>query len=375
MKRGHTSSIRAIQEEYQRIDNKWMKLQFRALLYLMILAAAAEAAMFFILRWADMIGISLEQYALRYIAAPTLADFLLLLIAWLTLRNKKISLWRKAYLLSLVMSLCCFVLYTVHIIFHALYLIFAIPMVLTVVYGDQKLTGITALTSVGGKVISDLFLVWDPDKPPIFSDKLSAVDFFLSFLFLGILYYICRLMIRIEREKNYVSIGLERERQRFKREAMTDPLTKLWNRKALREEFQRIEETPGQSCMLAMLDMDDFKALNDTYGHSRGDAYLRELGAVLKRASGENTATFRFGGDEFCIMYHGATKETVLESCRNIQEDFSCTEINRNGESPVTLSIGVAVFRIGEKPSQLLERSDAALYRAKKEKGGICYYE
>ena len=154
---------------------------------------------------------------------------------------------------------------------------------------------------------------------------------------------------------------------------MTDQLTRVWNRQALRQMFQRMEEEREEMrFFLAMLDMDDFKNLNDTYGHSQGDRYLKSLGQVLLDLSGEQMVPFRFGGDEFCVIFCGCDQERVRAACRAIQECFVRTEVNQSHKA-VSVSIGVAEFRKKEPPAQLLDRADAALYRAKQNKGSICF--
>lgn len=79
---------------------------------------------------------------------------------------------------------------------------------------------------------------------------------------------------------------------------------------------------------------------------------------------------FRFGGDEFCVLFRDCEREEVLTVCRLIQEKFCQTEVHRLC-SEVSVSIGVAEHLAEEKPSRLLERADAALYRAKQKKGSV----
>ena len=134
--------------------------------------------------------------------------------------------------------------------------------------------------------------------------------------------------------------------------------------------FQRMEEDRDSRYFLAMMDLDDFKQLNDTYIHSRGDRYLRSLGNTLLAAATEQAVPFRFGGDEFCVLFRGCQREEVLTACRMIQEQFLKAEIHRICK-PVSVSIGVAEHLVEERPSRLLERADAALYQAKQEKGSI----
>ena len=191
-------------------------------------------------------------------------------------------------------------------------------------------------------------------------------------LLLLVFYMVCRVFIKIEREKNEVSINLEQERQRYQEASITDALTRVGNRQALRLAFQEMEDQQEQRFFLAMMDLDDFKSLNDTFGHRQGDQYLRALGIVLNGISTEKVLPFRFGGDEFCVLFCGCVPEEVREVCVLIQRGFQKADVHRTFRN-VSISIGVAEYRKGEKPAQLLDRADAALYQAKQKKGSIYF--
>lgn len=363
--------IAAIQNEYKRIDGKWLRMQYQLMLWLVFVTAVVEAVMFFVLNGLGAVNAAPGAYLLKYILAPLACNLLLSAAAALAMRSR-LTDREKTYAVSLLMSVMALVVYTVHAVFYALFLIFTIPMVLTIVYGDLLLTCVTGLFCIGGKVASDLFLVWDDARPDVLANNASLADFSLSVLLLVLFGSICGFLIKIEREKTGVSINLERERQRYQEESMTDALTRVWNRQALGEAFQGIEERRDERFYLAMMDLDDFKVLNDTYGHTQGDQYLRMLGAVLRELSTERVTPFRFGGDEFCVLFFDCDQEEVRAACRRIQEQFAQAE-DCGACRTVSLSVGVAKFRPGEGTAELLNRADMALYRAKREKGSVWF--
>lgn len=369
---GNKSQEAAIREEYRRIDEKWLKMQCQLMLFLLALTAVGEAFMYVAL-WALQVEFaSTGVYFAKYLLVPLAANGILCFGAFRALKSAIPNI-EKAYAVSLLMTVMAFVVYTVHSVFPAMFAVFIIPMLATVIYGEQKLTAVVAAGCIFGKVVSDLFLFWDPGRKGVLYNTDSTIDFGLSLVLLAIFYGICAVMILTEKEKNDAAIHLERERQRYQEESMTDQLTRVWNRQALRQMFQRMEEEREEMrFFLAMLDMDDFKNLNDTYGHSQGDRYLKSLGQVLLDLSGEQMVPFRFGGDEFCVIFCGCDQERVHAACRAIQECFIRTEVNQSHKA-VSVSIGVAEFRKKEPPAQLLDRADAALYRAKQNKGSICF--
>jgi len=167
------------------------------------------------------------------------------------------------------------------------------------------------------------------------------------------------------------------------RMAYLDELTELPTRRALREKFQSL----GGLYTVAMLDVDHFKKFNDTFGHDTGDAVLRMIATKMNKVSGGG-ASFRYGGEEFTIVFNGKDATTANQHIEALREKIANTPfvINRasrrkndaksnkakNKSVRVTVSIGVADSKDNDlSPWALLKQADKALYRAKK-KGRNC---
>ena len=366
--------VEQIQSAYRRIDDKWLHMQYRLMLALVAVATVLEAVMFLVLQTLDAVGISPGDYLVKYLAVPAAVNLILSILAAMLMRGKS-SAGKKIYGLSLLMTLMAFSMYTIHAAWISLVLAFAIPMLVTVVYADQRLTALVSGLCIAEKTVSDLLICWDPKRSSVLETENTFLDFILSLLLLGLFYGICACLIRMEQEKNNVSIDLERQRQRYHMESLTDALTGVWNRQALREAFRRLETRPADcQVFLAMMDLDDFKRLNDTYGHYQGDHYLKALGQVLREARTDRVNAFRFGGDEFCVIFYNCSREESEQACRQIQERFAAADVHASCEQ-VSVSIGIARFAAGEQPSHLLQQADTALYQAKQKKGSICFSE
>ena len=362
--------VEKIKNEYRRIDQRWLQMHFQAMLWLVLIATAIEVGMCFVLVKMDLIAASTRMYFLKYVLTPIGANLLLVTLTNAVMKSPRCTQRQKIYTISLMVAVCSLVVYTIHSVFTALFLIFAIPLILTIIYGDQRLTTLVAAICLSGKVIADLFIYWDPDRISVFADKISLANFFISLAIMAIFYGLCLFMLRVEQEKNNVSIKLERERLQAREDALTDALTGTGNRQALREAFREMEQSGGEDYALAMMDLDDFKSLNDAYGHTRGDAYLRELGQALRSLEEPDIRVFRFGGDEFCMLFRGEACRRVTEVCGQVQSRFAASAVNQKFLR-VSVSIGTAAYRTGTTPANLLERADAALYRAKQEKGSL----
>ena len=154
--------------------------------------------------------------------------------------------------------------------------------------------------------------------------------------------------------------------------ARTDALTGLPNRRAFDAELGRElgrAAADGRPLGLLLVDVDCFKAFNDTYGHLAGDDCLRAVADCLTRTLGERGSAARYGGEEFALVLPGADPETAASIAEEVR--LAVRELGlAHATSPkrmVTVSIGVATTVAGKVPraAGLLHRADAALYDAK----------
>lgn len=165
---------------------------------------------------------------------------------------------------------------------------------------------------------------------------------------------------------------LRQDLAKMKREAMTDGLTGIANRKAfdekLRQEAMASMEN-GKPLSLLLLDIDHFKKFNDNHGHQVGDQVLRLMAETLElNIKGQDFAA-RYGGEEFAIILPQTTLDSAKQAANMLRHNVETHNIvnksNQNKVGRITVSIGVATFRFGEPLARLIERSDEALYLAK----------
>jgi len=166
---------------------------------------------------------------------------------------------------------------------------------------------------------------------------------------------------------------LREDLDRVRREAMTDGLTGIANRKqfdaALRLAAEEAAET-GDCLSLLMLDIDHFKRFNDTYGHPIGDQVLKLLAATLTECvKGQDTAA-RYGGEEFAVILPRTTLDNATKVAENIRQRIGTKNVvnRKTGENlgKITVSIGAGLLANDEPTSKLVDRTDQALYQAKK---------
>jgi len=211
-----------------------------------------------------------------------------------------------------------------------------------------------------------LGLHWDADIRPPGLALISSVSYIVSTSVLP-LAFLWLINSRVEAE--------------LVQQNMLDPLTHLLNRRGLRQaldrELDRQKDAAG-TLTLAMLDLDHFKALNDTHGHAAGDAILIWLAGLLTRMLRDSDTVARVGGEEFVLLLPQTTEAeafTLLEQLRKeiaiYAEDADVNTIS------VTASFGLATLSAGETASgsDLMRKADLALYRAKEEgRNRVCAF-
>jgi len=157
----------------------------------------------------------------------------------------------------------------------------------------------------------------------------------------------------------------------LQQQAIRDPLTGLYNRRYMAESLTRELHRAGRKNLplgVMMMDIDYFKAFNDTYGHDAGDTVLREVGKFLLQNVRAEDITCRFGGEEFLVIFPETTLESVIERASELRAGINQIVIPNQGQAAghISVSIGLASFpEHGTTSPELLQAADNALYQAK----------
>ena len=153
------------------------------------------------------------------------------------------------------------------------------------------------------------------------------------------------------------------------RASLTDPLTSLANRRAMLEKLEHAADSvikDGPGFAIAMIDIDHFKRVNDSFGHAVGDAALRALADTLGRMRHENDFAARWGGEEFLLLIMGTDPATVRAHCEGVRVAVEELRIEHNDKRiRITISIGVAFHERVLSFEDTIRDADRALYAAK----------
>jgi diguanylate cyclase len=166
---------------------------------------------------------------------------------------------------------------------------------------------------------------------------------------------------------------LKEHLEQVRRDAMTDALTKLANRKAFDEALETAcqeSERTGAPVTLALVDIDHFKKFNDTWGHQTGDQVIRFVASVLARHAEMPRLAARYGGEEFAFLCPAEGAGRVAAVLEEMRKEIGSRRLKRRSTNEelgnVTISTGFAQLRRGESISSFIERTDTALYASKR---------
>lgn len=364
-----------IKKAHERIDVRWLLLHYKTTVGLVLFAFIVEFFMGNILINSDMMNTTKGMFVVKFMLVPSIINLFLIVSDYIIIKSKKLSNKAKIYSVSLIFVSICFVLFTAHITFSAMYYVFIVAIMMTTIYTDYRLTSITAMASAMSIFVSEVFIVWDLDKVSIFENTARFSNFCISLFFLAAFFIACMVAIHFEKEKNIASVEFEVERNHLKKMILLDELTGIANRKALYEALRNLEEEKlFERYILAIVDIDKFKDINDSLGHYVGDNCIIEFAKILKEYN-HLFSVFRYGGDEFCILFRDFDIEEAKNICKQIQIKLERLEFSGYPMLKITASFGLAVYRESMDGVRLFIQADYALYEAKKIRNSVCVFD
>ncbi|MCI5061186.1 MAG: GGDEF domain-containing protein [Alphaproteobacteria bacterium] len=175
----------------------------------------------------------------------------------------------------------------------------------------------------------------------------------------------------IEQAEN--QIAAQRQRiETLEKLSSTDELTGIHNRRSfmssLKRELDRVSRDKSQGGLLIMIDLDNFKSINDTYGHEAGDAALKVVAKTLAEDIRVMDIVARLGGDEFVILFVNTTRKQALARAQNLIRTLNNISFVWQGqEIPVRASLGLKEYKRGSQIEHLFAAADANMYENKRQ--------
>lgn len=305
------------------------------------------------------------SYILLRIVTPTALDFCSLAVAIIFCKSRKPSAETKNMMVSMCFFIICSVLSIFHNYFHILLISHSIAFFVCTIFGDTRILKRLALLSLIFYPLSVLTFWFDPDTGSTIYKTLTIICStcfgFFSYIYSNVL------VISRSRQLTYIHQSYQTQTELIE-ELKIEPLTRLYNRVALDGAIKRVicnQKENNTTPFLVMLDLDYFKRVNDKYGHTAGDKVLIRLSQVIKENMGGNRQAFRYGGEEFVLLFEDSMQAPVLHLVDSIRSAFENERFEFAPNLSFTLSAGIAEYKDEYNEKMWLDVADKAMYYSK----------
>ncbi|MFA5143536.1 MAG: CHASE2 domain-containing protein [Candidatus Omnitrophota bacterium] len=241
-------------------------------------------------------------------------------------------------------------------------IILLVSIVVTLYLSNLRLVGGMALATMG-----------------IVSYAMASVFLFGFFrITVATFYPILAIALSYSLTSLYAQILQSIERARLFRQATRDGLTGLYNIRhfnlLFEAEFRNVSIYKSKRLAIIMADIDNFKHINDTYGHQAGDVVLKEFARIIQSKCRQTDVVARYGGEEFIVMLSGAGEKEALDIAEKIRDGAQNKKFRFKSDNfGTTISMGAAEYTSEHEKEELIEKADKALYKAKEEgKNRVC---
>lgn len=345
---------------------KWRKRLIRSYAVVSAVVFITEILVYFLMKYRGTMKVSGTVYWLRYIVMPTIINVVCILITFRVIFSRAADRWKNA---AVVLYPICFC--TVIATFHGFYLvtssIFVLPMAISVMFGEEKIVKLSAVVSLMAMGLSSFLARFFDDN---WSVDVRLDNLMASVIFLGVCYVICISMLRFVKEKNEIIAKSVSRNEEMRQALKIDSMTNLYNHtefyRRLELYHQQYGKHKSKHLTVAVVDVDLFKKVNDTYGHEKGDAVLVQIADILKKHCKGTGHVFRYGGEEFAVIFRHKDASEVWELMEVVRRAVYERKFVEIGEDRLGISCGIYEYD-GEniEPQEIFSRADRALYQAK----------
>lgn len=346
--------------EFQKnLYNKWRIELFRICVLLALMGTIAEILIYLYDASHRILFLPNVLYQFRFIYIPSTLNLIAIILTWLCLKNKRLSdFWKNTWACLLIYFLCANT-QVIHYVYGPLLMLPCVAIFVTILFTDKKLTISIFLASLCSLLLAGYQASRElrKDDPQLISDLLLAALVMLVTLIASML-----LTNYVSEQLQYILRSNARQKELIE-ECNLDPLMGIGNRRAFDSRIDSIHASTKIPSYLFMLDIDNFKAVNDTYGHLAGDEVLSTLGHLIRC---ESLEAFRYGGEEIVILFTDASLEQAYEKAEKLREAFSAYAFSFAPKKSFTFSAGLAPCTAKEAPDLWIQNADYLLYKAKK---------
>ncbi len=351
-------------DKFGTLYEKWRKSFIQIAFFISSVNLVIEIVMSHLLmvKYPGMIKLDSVPYLLLYIVLPSSLNFAICIFGKLKVESDHISEQSKNYISVLTLTGICFVMSSAHNVYAVLSCSLCFPVYITIMFSDKKMTRNITVISFFLICISTYFGSIDGRA----DDKLLYVDLFITLDLLISSYFIARYLFRLEYEKNMLIKESFIKQSQLEEQLKYDPLTNLYNMSTFFNLLSMAIEKEQFPLAVAVIDIDNFKRVNDTWGHDNGNIVLIYLSQLLRAHCSAMGQVCRYGGEEFSIIFPNKSSSEAKFLVEDIQRIFETHQFEFFENGSITFSCGIAETSQSEcKPRDLFHIADQAMYQAK----------
>ena len=299
----------------------------------------------------------------RNVMIPTILNLLTHLTAMICIKSPKITQKGKNTVIIVALMITSFVVALFHREFPVTCCAFVFPIILSAMFNNKQL-----LKGSFGATVLQLLCVagalwWDGKDPlELTLDMIVLLGFAVVAFFCGVF------SINFSQQNEAIIRSQAKSNSKLREDVLRDQMTGLYAHQAFLAQLQVQASTATDTNVpfcLVMMDLDDFKRVNDTYGHDCGDEVLLHFAKTLHRRCSMTDTAYRYGGEEFAVIFRGKRAGEVYDTVQDILSYFRGYRFSFT-DSPITFSAGICQYAPGMTGERLFEAADRTLYAAKR---------
>jgi diguanylate cyclase (GGDEF)-like protein len=306
-----------------------------------------------------------DVYLRYFIIFPAIGLFAINLLVDLSIRSTRLPLLAKECLSLSLFVIYSFYLSLTHEIAIVLLCAFILPIFASALFSDVRITRWVFALSL----ITILLFGVKMHFIGKFDSFMIMQIFVVTLMFFGS-YLLSNILIKYGHHNLSVLMNSADLQRHMQEQLLLDPFTGLYNKKTFDDNLSKFVEAcqcAEEHISLALIDLDNFKQVNDRYGHAAGDRVLLHLSQILKDIQSDNIRAFRVGGEEFALVFKDCDCAEALKICEHIQTQVKFTSLRSTDDHEVTISCGLVCAESKNTNAEALTKAaDAALYEAKR---------
>lgn len=306
---------------------------------------------------------TLSEYIAFRIVAPTIANIVMYLILYMVDNSSKISdTIRNRVSSTILIGLCCEVAIC-HSYYIQLWTVSLFGLIFAGVFHDAKFQRIQSILCYVCIVIAGVCHIVDYPDQLVYSIECIIVSEVVAVA----VTYLASILEKTSAQRYLLNIKANEGVEKYKLSYEYDALTGVYSRGRLDEVTKEIFSWSKTNAAIgiAMIDIDDFKKINDTYGHNNGDVVLRQLGKLLAYFNDNMNICGRYGGEEFLVIFPNSVAQKDIDALNKVRELFEDSKFDFV-DKPITISIGYHACNFGSSFEESLKKADDALYESKR---------